>query len=68
MAVLQTIKLDVYAKVDDQATIILTYPSSQAIIQGSWNWPVDRKDLTIYGSDGYVEVPNQHDLEYRLVY
>ena len=65
-AVLQTIKPDVYPKVDDQATIILTYPSSQAIIQGSWNWPVDRKDLTIYGSDGYVEVPNQHDLEYRL--
>ena len=65
-AVLQTIKPDVYPKVDDQATIILTYPNSQAIIQGSWNWPVDRKDLTIYGSDGYVEVPNQHDLEYRL--
>lgn len=65
-AVLQTIKPDVYPKVDDQATIILTYPNTQAIIQGSWNWPVDRKDLTIYGKDGYVEAINQHDLEYRL--
>jgi len=65
-AVLQTIKPDVYPKVDDQATIILTYPNAQAIIQGSWNWPVDRKDLTIYGKEGYVEAHNQHDLEYRL--
>ena len=65
-AVLQTIKPDVYPEVDDQATIILTYPNAQAVIQASWNWPVDRKDFTIYGKEGYVDAPNQHDLEYRL--
>ena len=65
-AVLQTIKPEIYPKVDDQATIILTYPHAQAVIQGSWNWPVDRKDLSIYGKEGYVTVRNQHDLEYRL--
>lgn len=65
-AVLQTIKPEVYPKVDDQATIILTYPHTQAIIQGSWNWPVDRKDLSVYGKEGYVTVHNAHDLEYRL--
>ena len=65
-AVLQTIKPDVYPEVDDQATIILTYPNAQAVIQASWNWPVDRKDLTIYGKEGYVDAPNQYDLEYRL--
>ena len=65
-AVLQTIKPEVYPEVDDQATIILTYPNTQAVIQASWNWPIDRKDLTIYGSEGYVETPNQHDLEFRL--
>jgi predicted dehydrogenase len=65
-AVLQTIKPDVYPKVDDQATIILTYPHAQAIIQGSWNWPVDRKDLSVYGKEGYVKALNQRDLEYRL--
>jgi predicted dehydrogenase len=65
-AVLQTIKPDVYPKVDDQATIILTYPHAQAIIQGSWNWPVDRKDLSVYGKEGYVMALNQRDLEYRL--
>jgi predicted dehydrogenase len=65
-AVLQTIKPEVYPKVDDQATIILTYPDAQAVIQGSWNWPVDRKDLSVYGKEGYVTAHNQHDLEYRL--
>jgi predicted dehydrogenase len=65
-AVLQQIKPDVYPKVDDQATIILTYPHAQAIVQGSWNWPVDRKDMEIYGKDGYVKVLNATDIEYRL--
>lgn len=65
-AVLQTIKPERYAGVDDQATIILTYPHAQAIIQGSWNWPIDRKDLSIYGKEGYVTVYNDRDLEYRL--
>jgi predicted dehydrogenase len=65
-AVLQQIKPDVYPKVDDQATIILTYPHAQAIIQGSWNWPIDRKDIEIYGKDGYVKALNANDLEYRL--
>jgi predicted dehydrogenase len=65
-AVLQQIKPDVYPKVDDQATVILTYPHLQAVIQGSWNWPVDRKDMEIYGQSGYVKVLNANDIEYRL--
>ncbi|GHS97346.1 glucose-fructose oxidoreductase [Bacteroidia bacterium] len=65
-AVLQQIKPEVYPKVDDQATIILTYPHAQAIIQGSWNWPVDRKDIDIYGKAGYVKALNANNLEYRL--
>lgn len=51
-AVLQTLKPDVYPKVDDEATIILTYPQAQGIIQGSWNWPVGRKDMELYGATG----------------
>src|SRR5262252_3461358 len=53
-AVTQQIKPEVYPKVDDEATIILTYPKAQAIIQASWNWPFDRKDMEIYGQTGYV--------------
>ena len=51
-AVLQTLKPAVYPKVDDDATIILTYPQAQGIIQASWNWPVGRKDMEIYGATG----------------
>ncbi|HVN17336.1 MAG TPA: Gfo/Idh/MocA family oxidoreductase [Dongiaceae bacterium] len=53
-AVTQQIKPDVYPKVDDEATIILTYPKAQAIIQASWNWPIDRKDMEVYGQTGQV--------------
>src|SRR5881392_4070342 len=33
------IKPEIYPKVDDEATIIVTYPKAQGIIQASWNWP-----------------------------
>jgi len=40
--------------VDDEATIVLTYPKAQAIVQASWNWPFGRKDMEVYGQRGYV--------------
>ena len=60
-AVVQQIKPDVYPKVDDEATIILTYPHAQAIVQASWNWPFDRKDMEVYGQTGYaITVARDH--------
>jgi predicted dehydrogenase len=53
-AVTQQIKPDIYPRVDDEATIVLTYPKAQAIIQASWNWPYSRKDMEVYGRHGYV--------------
>ena len=53
-AVTQQIKPEIYAHVDDEATIVLTYPKAQAIIQASWNWPIDRKDMEVYGQTGYA--------------
>src|SRR5271170_1188609 len=53
-AVTQRIKPDIYPRVDDEATIILTYPKTQAILQASWNWPFDRKDMEVYGQTGYT--------------
>ena len=41
-----------HSKVDDEADIILTYPSAVAIIQASWNWPFSRKNIEIYGRTG----------------
>jgi predicted dehydrogenase len=53
-AVTQHLKRDIYPRVDDEATIILTYPTAQCIIQASWNWPFGRKDMEIYGESGYA--------------
>jgi len=53
-AVTQQIKPDIYPKVDDEATIVVTYPKAQGIIQASWNWPFGRKDIEIYGQHGYM--------------
>jgi len=53
-AVTQQIKPDVYPKVDDEATIVLTYPKAQAILQASWNWAFGREDTEVYGRTGYV--------------
>jgi predicted dehydrogenase len=61
-AVTQHIKPDVYPKVEDEATIIVTYPKAQGIIQASWNWPYNRKDMEIYGQHGYVLVPKSQTL------
>lgn len=65
-AVLQTLKPDVYPRVDDEATIILTYPGAQGIIQGSWNWPVSRKDMEVYGRDGYLIAAGRQTLRRRM--
>ena len=64
-AVTQQIKPDVYPKVDDEATIILTYPKTQAILQASWNWPTGRKDIEVYGATGYVIAPNGTSMRVR---
>jgi predicted dehydrogenase len=64
-AVTQQLKPDVYPKVDDEATIVLTYPHAQAILQASWNWPVNRKDVELYGRTGYLVAPNGTSLRLR---
>ena len=53
-AVTRNFKPEIYPKVDDEATIIVSYPEAQCIIQASWNWPFGRKDMEIYGDSGYI--------------
>src|SRR6266853_2627978 len=65
-AVTQQIKPDVYPRVDDEATIILTYPKTQVIVQASWNWPFSRKDMEVYGQKGYAITVGRDALRVRL--
>jgi predicted dehydrogenase len=61
-AVTQQLKPEIYSRVDDEATIILTYPRAQAIVQASWNWPFGRKDMEVYGQTGYVITVQSNDI------
>ncbi|MGA2094731.1 MAG: Gfo/Idh/MocA family oxidoreductase [Candidatus Acidiferrum sp.] len=65
-AVTQRIKPDIYPRVDDEATIVLTYPKAQAILQASWNWPFSRKDMEVYGKTGYAITVAANAIRVRL--
>jgi len=65
-AVTQHIKPDVYPKVEDEATIILTYSKAQAIIQASWNWAIGRQDMEVYGKSGYVMTSGNDSVKVRV--
>ncbi|HVF28494.1 MAG TPA: Gfo/Idh/MocA family oxidoreductase [Pyrinomonadaceae bacterium] len=64
-AVTQQIKPHLYPKVEDEATIILRYRDAQAIIQASWNWPINRKDIEVYGRDGYAHAADARNVRSR---
>jgi predicted dehydrogenase len=64
-AVTQQIKPNIYTRVDDEATIILTYPKAQAILQASWNWPFSRKDMEVYGQTGYAITVQRDQIRLR---
>jgi predicted dehydrogenase len=64
-AVTQQIKPDVYPKVEDEATIILTYPKAQGIVQASWNWAIGRSDVEVYGRTGQAKTISRDALEVR---
>jgi predicted dehydrogenase len=65
-AVTQQIKPQIYPKVDDEATIVLTYPQAQGIIQASWNWPFNRKDFEVYGERGLAIATGGNGLRVAL--
>ncbi|PWT70780.1 MAG: oxidoreductase [Bacteroidetes bacterium] len=65
MAVTRHIKPGIYSKVDDDATIILEYPSATGIIEASWNWPFGIKDMEVFGEKSYLHALNSTDVEGR---
>jgi predicted dehydrogenase len=65
-AITQRIKPHIYPRVDDEATILVEYPRAQGIIQASWNWPFNRKDLEVYGEHGYAVATGGTSLRVRL--
>lgn len=64
-AVTRHLQPDLYPKVDDDATIVLTYPQAEAILEPSWNWPYGRKDMDIYGRTGALRLPDGNSVFLR---
>lgn len=64
-AITRQFKPEIYPQVDDEATIIVSYPHAQCIIQASWNWPNSRKDLEVYGETGYVIAADDRNMRTR---
>jgi predicted dehydrogenase len=64
-AVVQQLQKENNPKVDDDATIVLSYKDVKATIQASWNWPMGRKDMEVYGLTGAIYADNRNDLHIR---
>jgi predicted dehydrogenase len=65
-ALAQTEKPQIYAHVDDEATVLLEYPKAQGIIEASWNWPFSRKDFEVYGEHGYAIATGGNNLRVKM--
>ena len=65
-AVTQQLQAENNPKVDDDATVILRYDDANAILQPSWDWPIGRKDMEIYGLRGAIFSDNRHQLRVRM--
>jgi len=65
-AITQQLQAENNPQVDDESIIILQYPTCNAVIQGSWNWPIGRKDMDMYGETGAIHVDNRNDIRLRI--
>ncbi|MEX0289039.1 MAG: Gfo/Idh/MocA family protein [Flavobacteriaceae bacterium] len=65
-AVTQQLQPENNPKVDDDATILLKYDTANATIQASWNWPIGRKDMEVYGENGAIYADNRNHLRIRI--
>jgi predicted dehydrogenase len=65
-AVIQQLQPENNPKVDDDATILLKYDTANAVVQASWNWPIGRKDMEIYGLTGAIYTDNRHEMRIRI--
>ena len=65
-AVARHFKLNIYPKVEDEADVLIEYPTATGIIQASWNWPFSIKDLEVFGDTGYMHALDKNNVLTRL--
>jgi predicted dehydrogenase len=57
-ATVQHIRPDIYPKVEDNSTMVLSYKDGVGIFEGSWNLPRSFQDLEVFSHDGSVYMQN----------
>jgi predicted dehydrogenase len=64
-AITKNIKPHIYRNVDDDATIVLEYEDATGIIEASWNWPFNIKDMEVFGATGYMQAVNSNTIRVK---
>lgn len=64
-AVTQSFQPKVYPKVEDEASLVITYPEAVLLVEASWNWPRGLKELDIYGTDAELHLPDRDTVTFR---
>jgi predicted dehydrogenase len=59
------LKPGVYPHVDDDATIVLTYPGATAVIGASWAWTHDNKEMDVHTERGSIHAGKWDELTIR---
>ncbi len=60
-----TLRPQEHGTVEDDATITLAYAGVTAVIQASWNWPYDCKEMDLFGEDGSLNAGRGNELTIR---
>lgn len=64
-AITRRYKPHIYPLVDDDATILVSYADFDCVIQASWNWTFNRKDIEVYGTEGSLIAVDSKTLRQR---
>ncbi|MDB5032375.1 Gfo/Idh/MocA family oxidoreductase [Mucilaginibacter sp.] len=65
-AIAKHYKPSVYPKVEDDAQIIVEYPTATAVIEASWNWALNLKDMEVWGERGVIHAFDGTNVQFRL--
>lgn len=65
-AITQQLQPENNPKVEDEALILLDYGTAVGVVHASWNWPIGRKDMEVYGTLGAVYADNRKQLRVRI--
>ncbi|MEM1447918.1 MAG: Gfo/Idh/MocA family oxidoreductase [Planctomycetota bacterium] len=65
VAAARSLEPEVYGEVDDDATIVLEYEDATAVVQASWQWTHDVKEMDLFTEAGSLHVGRGSALSVR---